>query len=110
MENELNSVRVIPAMPFRLLWGTPLELCSLSVCHPPDKSGGYAQATPTELEQISLTKYRIPSARLRNWDYGSDATYFVTICTQGRECFFGDIADRKMILSDIGIIETKMTD
>ncbi len=36
-------------------------------------------------------KYRIPSARLRNWDYGSDATYFVTICTQGRECFFGEI-------------------
>ena len=36
-------------------------------------------------------KYRIPSARLRNWDYGSDATYYVTICTQGRECFFGEI-------------------
>lgn len=30
-------------------------------------------------------KYRIPSARLQNWDYGSNAIYFVTICTQGRE-------------------------
>ncbi|NEW82843.1 MAG: hypothetical protein GZ094_10835 [Mariniphaga sp.] len=33
------------------------------------------------------------SARLRNWNYGSDAIYFVTICTQGRECFFGEITN-----------------
>jgi hypothetical protein len=25
--------------------------------------------------------YRIPSARRRNWDYGANAAYFVTICT-----------------------------
>ena len=56
MENELNSVRVIPTIPFPLLWRTPLEFCSLFLCHPPDKSGGYAQAIPTELKQIVLTK------------------------------------------------------
>jgi len=49
-------------------------------------------------------KYRIPSARLQNWDYGSNAIYFVTICTQGRELYFGEIADEKMILSEIGEI------
>ncbi len=26
-------------------------------------------------------KYRIPSTRLQNWDYGWNAPYFVTICT-----------------------------
>jgi putative transposase len=38
-------------------------------------------------------KYRIPSARLRHWDYGWNAAYFVTICTKDRECFFGDIVE-----------------
>jgi REP element-mobilizing transposase RayT len=36
-------------------------------------------------------KYRIPSARLQTWNYGANAPYFVTICTHGRECFFGKI-------------------
>ncbi len=40
-------------------------------------------------------KYRIPSARLQNWDYGSDAMYFVTICTAHRECYFGNIVNVK---------------
>lgn len=36
-------------------------------------------------------KYRIPSARLQSWDYGSNAAYFITICTGKREHFFGNI-------------------
>jgi hypothetical protein len=52
-------------------------------------------------------KYRIPSARLQNWDYGSNAIYFVTICTQGRELYFGEIADEKMVLSEIGEIANR---
>ncbi|MEZ4890791.1 MAG: hypothetical protein R2779_09675 [Crocinitomicaceae bacterium] len=32
-------------------------------------------------------KYRIPSARLQNWDYGSNGAYFITICTQNGEHF-----------------------
>ena len=35
--------------------------------------------------------FRIPSARLVNWDYGSHGLYFVTICTKGKEHFFGEI-------------------
>lgn len=42
-------------------------------------------------------KYRIPSARLRHWDYGWNAAYFVTICTKDRECFFGDISRQSPI-------------
>jgi putative transposase len=47
-------------------------------------------------------KYRIASARLKNWDYGSNATYFVTICTKNRRHFFGEIRNQKMFLNDIG--------
>jgi REP element-mobilizing transposase RayT len=49
-------------------------------------------------------KYRIESTRLRNWDYGRNASYFITICTQNRECYFGDIVDGEMTLSEIGKI------
>ena len=38
-------------------------------------------------------KYRIPSNRLQNWDYGWNAPYFVTVCTAHRVCYFGDITD-----------------
>ena len=47
-------------------------------------------------------KYRISSARLQHWDYGSDALYFVTICIQNREHYFGEIDDGKMQLSETG--------
>ncbi|MFV5683851.1 transposase [Flavobacterium sp. GB2R13] len=36
-------------------------------------------------------KYRIPSARFKNWDYGNNGAYFITICAQNREHFFGEI-------------------
>ncbi|MBP6182025.1 MAG: transposase [Flavobacterium sp.] len=51
-------------------------------------------------------KYRIPSTRLKNWDYGNNGTYFITICTQNREHFFGEIIsvadENKMELNEIG--------
>jgi putative transposase len=47
-------------------------------------------------------KYRIESIRLKNWDYGSAGFYFVTICARNRECFFGDVIDGKVVLSDAG--------
>jgi putative transposase len=47
-------------------------------------------------------KYRIESIRLKNWDYGSAGFYFVTICARNRECFFGDVVDGKVVLSDAG--------
>lgn len=47
-------------------------------------------------------KYRIPSARLQLWDYGRNAMYFVTICTKNRDCFFGNIDNGVMVLSELG--------
>ncbi|MBK6263684.1 hypothetical protein JKA74_01450 [Marivirga sp. S37H4] len=53
-------------------------------------------------------KYRVESARLQNWDYGSNAKYFVTICTKNRECFYGYVRNGEMILNDLGkIVETE---
>ncbi len=52
-------------------------------------------------------KYRISSARLQNWDYGWNALYFITICTQNRELFFGEIINHKMQLSEIGELSKK---
>ncbi len=49
-------------------------------------------------------KYRISSARLQSWNYGLQASYFVTVCTAQRKHFFGKIIDGEMILSDIGKI------
>ncbi|MBI1813236.1 transposase [Candidatus Peregrinibacteria bacterium] len=49
-------------------------------------------------------KYRNESARLRGWDYRWDGWYFITICTQYRRCWFGDIIDKTMRLSIAGHI------
>ncbi len=49
-------------------------------------------------------KYRSESARLKSWEYGSDAAYFVTICTKNREHFFGEIMGIEMIFNEIGEI------
>ena len=38
-------------------------------------------------------KYRISSARLQSWDYSANGAYFITICTENREHFFGEIVD-----------------
>ena len=47
-------------------------------------------------------KYRISSTRLQNWNYGSNASYFVTICTQNNDHIFGVIENGEMLLNDIG--------
>ena len=46
-------------------------------------------------------KYRIESARAEWHDYDG-GIYFITICTNHREHFFGEIEDGNMALSDIG--------
>jgi REP element-mobilizing transposase RayT len=54
-------------------------------------------------------RYRIPSARLASWDYGSSGLYFVTIDTKARQPFFGRITlDEEgqpvLHLTDAGLI------
>lgn len=56
------------------------------------------------MSNLFKNKYRIPSARLQTWDYGNPGMYFVTICTQNRECNFGDTTDEQIQLTELGII------
>ena len=49
-------------------------------------------------------KYRIPSTRLKNWDYSCLGMYSVTICIKNRELYFGDVKNGVMELSDMGKI------
>ena len=42
------------------------------------------------------------SIRLRKYDYSQSGAYFVTICTQNKKCFFGNLVNDKMILNDAG--------
>ena len=42
------------------------------------------------------------SIRLQGYNYASAGLYFVTICTQNRECLFGEIKNGEMVLNDAG--------
>src|SRR6266508_2866850 len=42
------------------------------------------------------------SIRLKGYDYKQAGAYFVTVCTQTRACFFGDVVDGEMRLNDAG--------
>lgn len=42
------------------------------------------------------------SIRLKGYDYSQVGLYFITICTQNRECLFGDIKNGDIILNDAG--------
>jgi len=44
------------------------------------------------------------SIRLKGYDYSQNGLYFITICTYNRECLFGEIVDKEMILNDAGKI------
>jgi putative transposase len=44
------------------------------------------------------------SIRLKGYDYSQEGMYFVTICTQDRECLFGKIVGLKTILNNTGKI------
>ena len=46
-------------------------------------------------------RFLVPSARAAWHDYNG-GLYFITICTSGREHYFGEIADGQMHLSEIG--------
>jgi REP element-mobilizing transposase RayT len=45
--------------------------------------------------------------RLKNYDYSSDALYYVTICTTGNNEIFGGIKNGRMLLNEYGIIARK---
>ena len=42
------------------------------------------------------------SIRLQGYDYSQAGAYFVTLCTQNRECLFGEIVNGEMRLNEAG--------
>ncbi|MBN2279572.1 MAG: hypothetical protein JXQ65_03240 [Candidatus Marinimicrobia bacterium] len=55
-----------------------------------------------DTDQLFKGRYRKDSTRLKYWDYGSNAAYFITICTKNRVNYFGEIVDHEMRLTEIG--------
>ncbi|MCB0846296.1 MAG: transposase, partial [Bacteroidetes bacterium] len=49
-------------------------------------------------------KYRVASARAQWWDYSWNGAYFITICTKNRRHYFGEIIDKQMELSHVGVL------
>jgi len=55
-------------------------------------------------------RYRIESARFKEWDYSNPWWYFVTINTKDHKEFFGEIINGSMILNKIGqLVEEEWT-
>jgi REP element-mobilizing transposase RayT len=44
------------------------------------------------------------SIRLKNYDYSQSGFYYVTICSQNRQCLFGDVVNGKMVVNEFGQI------
>ena len=44
------------------------------------------------------------SIRLQGYDYSQAGAYFVTICTQGKECLFGGMENGAMVLNEYGCV------
>ncbi len=49
-------------------------------------------------------KYRIESARLKDWDYSIPGWYYITICTKCRRKWFGEIRNNAIGLNLVGRI------
>ncbi|MCI2432107.1 hypothetical protein LM602_06090, partial [Candidatus Acetothermia bacterium] len=47
-------------------------------------------------------KHHRRSIRLKGYDYAQAGAYFVTICTQGRVCWFGEVVDGQTRLNLAG--------
>ena len=50
------------------------------------------------------------SIRLKGYDYASSGLYYITICTQDRECNLGEVKNGPMVLSDFGVIAQRCWD
>ncbi len=49
-------------------------------------------------------KHHRTSIRMKGYDYSQPGLYFITICTQNRDHYFGEIHNGKMVLSPMGVL------
>ena len=59
------------------------------------------------MDDLYKNKYRISSARLPCWDYGSNGLYYVTVCTLNRAHFFGGIVSEPGVSERHVVSETQ---
>lgn len=45
-------------------------------------------------------QYRIPTARLKKWDYSDAGYYFVTVCTYKKKEYFGEIRKKNIFVKN----------
>jgi putative transposase len=57
---------------------------------------------PRPSDRRERTARRHNSLRLASHDYGQPGAYFITVCSAGRACLFGRVADDTMILNAAG--------
>ena len=50
------------------------------------------------------SRFSRKTRRFAGYDYRMEALYFVTLCTKDRVCYFGEVVQGEMELSDMGII------
>ena len=53
---------------------------------------------------LDSDKHDRRSTRLDGYDYAQEGAYFVTICTQHRECLFGEVIEDRVELNPYGEI------
>ena len=64
---------------------------------PPDRPSDSRRDAPD-----TAAKRRRRSLRLSGYDYAQAGAYFITICTEGRACLFGEVANGTMRLNAAG--------
>jgi putative transposase len=58
--------------------------------------------------KYNVEKHKRQSLRLKGYDYTKRGAYYVTICTQKRQCLLGTINDGKMVLNHAGEMVQKI--
>ncbi len=61
-----------------------------------------APELPPDTSALNSDIHHRRSIRLRGYDYSQAGAYFISLCTQKRECLFGAVAGNIMRLNDAG--------
>ena len=58
--------------------------------------------------KYNVERHKRQSLRLKGYDYTKSGAYYVTICTQKRQCVLGSINGGKMVLNHAGEMVKKI--
>lgn len=57
--------------------------------------------------RYNSAKHNRRSIRLKGYNYNQAGLYFITICTYQKQCLFGSILDKQLVLTSFGKIASK---